>query len=257
MTDAVIHQLFPAGVTAAALTDNELLALYAPDASATRSRPWVRANFISSVDGSATAAGLSGELGGPADKRVFDLLRQLSDVILVGAGTVRDEGYGAMILDEDAAAWRLAHGRAGQPAFAIVTGSLNLDPTSEVFAKAPVRPIVLTAESADPTRRAALEQVADVVDCGAETVEPQRMIDALAERGLGRIHCEGGPSLFGSLLRADLIDALCLTVSPSLEGGTGPRISHAREMMDLRSMTLDHVLLSGSMMLTQYSRDRG
>jgi len=88
-------------------------------------------------------------------------------------------------------------------------------------------------------------------------VEPQRMIDALAERGLGRIHCEGGPSLFGSLLQADLIDALCLTVSPSLEGGTGPRISHAREMMDLRSMTLDHVLLSGSMMLTQYSRDRG
>jgi len=265
MTDAVIHQLYPAGVTAADLTDDDLLALYSPEAPLvseagsirTGSRPYVRANFISSVDGSATAAGLSGELGAPADKRVFDLLRQLSDVILVGAGTVRDEGYGAMVLGADAARWRVAHGRAEQPALAIVTGSLNLDPTSDVFTKAPVRPIVLTAENAAPERRAALQQVADVVDCGAQTVEPQRMVDALAERGLGRIHCEGGPTLFGALVQADLIDSLCLTVSPSLEGGAGPRISRTHTALELRAMTLDHVLLSGSMMLTQYSRDRG
>ena len=54
---------------------------------------WVRANFITSVDGGATADGTSGGLGGPGDKLIFNVLRELADVIVVGAGTVRMEGY--------------------------------------------------------------------------------------------------------------------------------------------------------------------
>src|SRR5680860_874864 len=57
--------------------------------------PWIRTNFVSTLDGAAYAAdGLSGSLGGPADTRVFELLRSLADVIIVGAGTARAEGYG-------------------------------------------------------------------------------------------------------------------------------------------------------------------
>ncbi|MGC2342457.1 MAG: dihydrofolate reductase family protein, partial [Mycobacterium sp.] len=54
---------------------------------------WLRANFIASLDGGATFGGKSGQLGGPGDRAVFSLLRELADVILVGAGTVRAEGY--------------------------------------------------------------------------------------------------------------------------------------------------------------------
>lgn len=242
--------------TGAELTDADLLALYAPP---DRTAPRVRANFVASVDGSATASGLSGALGGPADKRVFDLLRQLADVVLVAAGTVRSEGYGAMRLSDGAAAWRVAEGLPAQPAFALVSGSLDLDPASDVFADAPVRPIVLTVSSADAERRARLAHVADVVDCGAALVEPGAAIDALVARGLRQIHCEGGPSLLGSFIEADALDGLCLTVSPMLEGGAGPRITHrARDAapIDLRTMKLDHVLVSGSMLLTAYSRVR-
>jgi riboflavin biosynthesis pyrimidine reductase len=230
-------------------------ALAAAYSVADRGVPTLRVNFITSLDGSATAKGLSGGLGGPADKLVFDTLRRLSDVVLVGAGTVRSEGYGAMLLSDADAAWREAHGLAAQPAFALVSGRLDLDPTSDVFAKAPVRPLILTSDSAPTGAREALERVADVISCGEAQVEPKRIVDVLVERGLTQILCEGGPSLFGTFIAADLVDELCLTVSPLLEGGAGIRISHG-ESDAARRMRLVHVLESDGLLLTRYARAR-
>jgi riboflavin biosynthesis pyrimidine reductase len=237
---------------AGALDDEELASAYAV---ADRRVPTLRVNFVTSLDGSATAGGLSGGLGGPADKIVFDLLRRLADVVLVGAGTVRAEGYGAMRLSDAEAAWRADHGLAAQPTFALVSGRLDLDPTSDVFAKAPVRPLVLTSAEAPAAARAALEEVAEVISCGDEHVEPRGIVDALVERGLTQILCEGGPSLFGGLIAADLVDELCLTVSPLLEGGAGIRISHG-DAEAARGMRLVHVLESGGLLLTRYARLR-
>jgi riboflavin biosynthesis pyrimidine reductase len=253
-----------------ALSDDELLALYDADGSralargaalgdATRS--WLRVNFVATVDGSASADGVSGSLGGPSDLRVFDLLRRLADVVLVAAGTVRDEGYGPMRVSDDDVTWRRAHGMADHPVFAIVTGSLGLDPASSVFTEAPVRPIVLTAASAPADRRAALASVADVVDCGTDGVDAVAVRRALVDRGLRRIHCEGGPSFLGSLIDADLVDELCLSVSPNLEGGAGPRIARAHgaaaSAAALRRMRIGHVLRADDdLLLTRYVRAR-
>jgi riboflavin biosynthesis pyrimidine reductase len=249
VTDPRITLLSPG---TAALDHEALVSAYAV---ADRGVPTLRVNFVTSLDGSATADGLSGGLGGPADKIVFDLLRRLADVVLVGAGTVRAEGYGAMRLSDADASWRADHGLAAQPAFALVSGRLDLDLTSDVFAKAPVRPLVLTSAAAPAAARAALEEVAEVISCGDEHVEPPKMINALVERGLAQILCEGGPSLFGSLIAADLVDELCLTVSPLLEGGAGIRISHGNAEA-AREMRLVHVLESGGLLLTRYARRR-
>ncbi|MBA2471912.1 MAG: dihydrofolate reductase family protein, partial [Pseudonocardiales bacterium] len=62
------------------------------DLPVAQGRPSVRLNMIASLDGAATVDGLSGGLGGPADHRVFAALRELADVVLVAAGTVRAEG---------------------------------------------------------------------------------------------------------------------------------------------------------------------
>src|SRR5690606_12984881 len=75
-------------------------------------RAWLRMNFISSIDGAATRDGLSGGLGDPADRRLFELLRRPADAVLVGAGTARREGYDAMRLTDAAVAWRTARGLA-------------------------------------------------------------------------------------------------------------------------------------------------
>jgi riboflavin biosynthesis pyrimidine reductase len=215
--------------------------------------PWLRVNFVSSIDGAATVDGKSGGLGGEADHRVFDLLRTLCDVVLVGAGTVKTEGYGAMILDDASVGARVAAGLTPQPTFAIVSGSLDLDPTSDVFAKAPVRPIIVTAESTPAN--AALARVADIVVCGSSAVDPVGMVSALAERRLSRIHCEGGPSLFASLLAADVVDELCMTVSPLLVGGESGRIANG-ELPGPRAMSLEGILRSDSTLLLRYLRAR-
>ena len=114
-----------------ALTDDDLLD---PLRSAD---PVLRVNFVSSVDGAATRDGLSGGLGDPADRRYFELLRRVADVVLVGAGTVRAEGYGPMRVSDASVAWREANGLTPHPVFAIVSGALDLDPGSRIFTEAP------------------------------------------------------------------------------------------------------------------------
>ena len=249
MTDTRITPLSPA---TAALDEAGVVSAYAV---ADRSAPTLRMNFVTSLDGSATVKGLSGGLGGPADKLVFDILRRLADVVLVGAGTARSEGYGAMRLPDADEQWRVEHGLAAQPAFALVSGRLDLDPANDIFTKAPVRPLVLTSAAAPAGARDALGEVADVVSCGEDHVEPQQIIDALVGRGLPQILCEGGPSLFGTFIAADLVDELCLTVSPLLEGGAGIRISHGGSEA-ARRMRLVHVLESDGLLLTRYARAR-
>ncbi|NQX10201.1 pyrimidine reductase family protein [Microbacteriaceae bacterium VKM Ac-2855] len=211
-------------------------------------------NFVSSIDGAATHDGLSGGLGGEADRRLFDLLRRLADVVLVAAGTVRTEGYGPMLLDEASAAWRIDAGLPAQPVFGIVSGSLELDPGDRIFAEAPVRPIVVTHGASPVERRDALAEVADVLVCGTEAVDPRLVVRELAGRGLPQVHCEGGPSLYGALLAADAVDELCLTVSPLIASGTAPRIATGAGV--LHPQYLAHVLSSEETLLLRYLRAR-
>lgn len=106
-------------ITQSDLSDEELLRAYE-----TPTIPWLRMNFISSLDGAATRDGRAGGLADSADRHVFELLRWWADVILVGAGTVRIEEYGPMRTPDRAAGWRAEHGRAEQPLTAIVSAQL-------------------------------------------------------------------------------------------------------------------------------------
>ncbi|KQQ01444.1 MULTISPECIES: pyrimidine reductase family protein [unclassified Rathayibacter] len=247
--NAVIDRLLPSA--AVDLDDDALLALYSEGAA----ERWLRVNFVSSVDGAVTHDGVSGALGGDADLRVFDLLRRLADVVLVAAGTVRTEGYGPMVLSEEAASARTAAGLPPHPVFAIVSGSLDLDAGSRLFTEAPVRPVVVTTGRSSSRRRAELAEVADVLVCGEDSLDAPRMRDALAERGLARIHCEGGPSLLGALLADDVVDELDLTLSPTLEAGDAGRIARGA-LPAAREQRLAHVLASGDTLLLRYLRAR-
>jgi riboflavin biosynthesis pyrimidine reductase len=218
-----------------------------------RMTPHLRVNFVSSLDGAATHDGRSGGLGDDADRLVFDILRMLSDVILVGAGTVRAEGYGGIRFAPAAVAWRLAHGLPEHPPVAVVSGQLDLDPAHQVFARAATRPIVITHGAAPVERRAALAEVADVLVCGEAAVDHPLMVAALVERGYPQVLCEGGPGLFGSLLAADAVDELCLTLAPLLESGPAPRIATASEASP-RRMRLAHALPAGDTLLLRYLR---
>jgi riboflavin biosynthesis pyrimidine reductase len=187
--------------------------------------PWVRTNMIASADGASTVNGRSGGLSGAGDRLVFAVLRSLADVILVGAGTARAEKYRPVKTGE---VWaELRDGRPPTPPIAVVTAKLGLDLDSPLLASAPEssRTIVLTTEQCPDDRRAAAAAgSADVIVAGTDRVTPADMVDALAARGHRRILIEGGPHLLGQVSAAGLLDELCLTFSPVLEGGRADRI---------------------------------
>lgn len=222
--------------------------------------PWVRVNFVSSVDGAATSGDLTSALGTPADKMVFGLLRDLADVILVGAGTVRAENYGGARTDRQRRRSLYDRARGGDaegapPPIAVVTASAALDPESRLLTDTEVPPLILTTAVAPEDRKRKLAEAgAQLVEAGSMAITPAGLMGALAERGLYRVLCEGGPHLFGELLQADLVDELCLTTAPFLVGGTAGRISlSAREFR--HPMQRRHVLLDADgTILTRWGR---
>src|ERR1700753_1581481 len=140
-------------------------------------RVWLRANFITSLDGGATVGGMSGRLGGPGDRAVFNLLRELADVILVGAGTVRAEGYSGARPSVAQRQRRQACGQSEVPQLAIVTKSGRLDRDMPVFTRTEVPPLVLTCAAAADRIRRGLAGLADVINCSEH--DPMRVEEAL------------------------------------------------------------------------------
>lgn len=236
-----MRQLLPAG------DEVDLFAAYA------QPTPGIRVNFVASADGAATLGGRSGGLSGAADKTVFRLLRSISDVVLVGVGTVRTEGYGPVRLPAELRDRREARGMPPVPPLAVVSGSLALDPGSPLFTEATVRSIVLTVPDAPTQQHRALSAVADVITGDS----PAAWVAALAERGLTRVLCEGGPRLFGSLLAEDLVDELCLTVAPLLARQNAPGILERPGPGGPLRLQLAHVLTDEGFLFLRYTAHRG
>jgi riboflavin biosynthesis pyrimidine reductase len=216
----------------------------------------VRANFVASADGAVTVEGVSGGLEAPGDKLVFGLLRELADVVLVGAGTVRAEGYRGARTSPEREARRRVRGRAPVPPIAVVSTRGDLDPGAALFTDTAVAPLVLTAaDAADGARRTLAGTGAEVVAVsGADpsATDPDTVVGALADRGLTRVLCEGGPALFGALLAAGRVDELCLSLAPQLVGGDAGRIVTGAALDGPRRLGLASVVAHGDGLLLRY-----
>jgi riboflavin biosynthesis pyrimidine reductase len=202
---------------------------------------WLRANFVASADGAAYVDGRSKGLSSGGDMRIFGLLRVLTDVVLVGAGTARVEEYKPARRRPALASLR--EGRPETVPIALVTRTLGLNLASPLFTEAPAdaRTIVITSANSDDDLRAETAKVADVIVAGEKAVDLGRALDALADRGLGRVLCEGGPHLLGDLAEARLVNELCLSLSPTLAGPGAGRII-AGPLAPARPMALKQVL---------------
>ncbi|QMU78632.1 pyrimidine reductase family protein [Streptacidiphilus sp. PB12-B1b] len=213
-----------------------------PDGAPRPGTPWLRGNMVSSLDGAAQLDGLSEGLSSAADKRIFGVLRALADVVVVGAETVRAEGYRPARAREQFAAARAARGVGPAPAVAVVSARLDLDLTLPLFTAPLVPTTVVTCANAPAEALRAVRAAADVIIAGEERVDPALAVAALAERGWTRQLTEGGPTLLGQFVAAGVLDELCLSLAPLLAVGDSPRIAHgaagpgaaaAAEQMDL------------------------
>lgn len=191
----------PEGSTAN-LTDDDLVRIHVPPAG-----PWLRVNMVSTLDGAASGpGGLSGAINNAADKRVFHVLRGLADVIVVGAGTARAEGYGPATVP------LVVVSRAGS-----VPPSLRGAPSGSV--------LLATCERAEGLAEArSLLGSEQVVVRGEQVVDLSAVRAELLARGWRHILCEGGPRLLADLLRVGAVDELCQTLVPRVVGGGHSRI---------------------------------
>ena len=123
-----------------------------------------------------------------------------------------------------------------------------------LFRSAEQRPIIITAASAALDDRARAAEVADVITAGDDGVDLARALHALAERGHENVLAEGGPGIAAQLAGADLLDELCLTVSPLLAGGDAKRILDGGLLRPPAHFELHHVLESDGFLFLRYRR---
>ncbi len=178
--------------------------------------------MVTSLDGSIAVEGVSGQLGNPNDLDVLLTLRSMADMILVGAGTVRQEGYGPP----------KKHGQR----IGVVSNSADVDLDSDLFASGAGFVITNEAATIDESR-------VDVLRSGRERVDIAGAVRRLHEidPGVAYVQAEGGAGFNGSLLDADVIDELDLSISPNLVGGAGPRLTSGADER-LRRFELAHLL---------------
>ena len=205
-------------------------------------RPAVRLNMIVSVDGGTSWNGVSGALGGSADKALFSVLRSLADVVLVASATMQGEQYGPAVLAPEIQDARRQRGQRPVPTIAVVTRTCQFDWSSPFFTAATRAPDrahrdIGAGSGPGPRRGGRGRDRRRRRRCRSRSVQSA----SSAARGANHVLAEGGPTLNGQLARAGLLDELCVTLSPLLASGDAKRIISgstldALEPLDLRSI---------------------
>ena len=194
-------------------------------------------NFVTTIDGVVAIPGLphSNKVisdGSKADRFVMGLLRACAAAVLVGAGTMTsaprtlwtaEQAYPPAAAAYTALRSRLRH--APRPEIAIVTTSGSIDLAHPVLEQGA---LVLTTNHGAAALGSRLPGASQAIALpGHNAVDLRAAVGLLHERGHNLILSEGGPRLFGSLLSAELVDEMFLTISPLLAG----RSSGARQSL--------------------------
>ena len=207
-------------------TPGRLRDLYAPPAAT-----WTRLNLITAVSGDAAGSdGTSETLSNPTDRTILAAIRAVADGVVVGAASVRAEGYRVPKTSR----------------LVVVTSSGDLS-GHRMAPEAAERVVVVCPEAAVAEVRRTLggdvARAATVLTCADESrrLEPAAVLDRLHAHGLLSLVCEGGPSLAGQFLHDGLVDELCLSTSPIVIGSGLPVFG--RERFDPSRLTLSQLLM--------------
>jgi len=212
-------------------------------------RPWLALNMIATADGRATVAGRTGPIANRADYELFHALRTRVDAVMVGAETVRVEGYGRMVPDAGNREARVRAGLVADPVAVVLTRTVDVSASVGMLAAPENRVIVVT-----PSPDAELEATEASVEYLREPDLATAMRRLRAEHGVRSVLCEGGPGLNGHLIPAGVVDELHLVIAPKLAGGRDPlTVLTADALVPVRNLELRSVHESGGYLFLRYS----
>lgn len=185
-------------------------------------RPWIGVCMVTGLDGAIAVDGRSFGLSSPNDQRVLRTLEDCADMIVVGAGTVRDEAYGQP--------------RRSDQRIGVVTQRCALDFESDLFRSGTafiICPVDAPEVPVDSLRAGvgSVDLAAAMTRLGEVAPEPRFVL------------AEGGSVLNGALATADLIDELNLTISPRLTGGDAARLTAQAPQLAANTYELAHLLV--------------
>ena len=215
-------------------------------------RPWVMINVVESVDGATAVSGESRGLSGPADREVFHALRGVADAIMVGAGTVRADNYGPMRPRPGVREARAARGQAPVAQIVVISRSLELDWASPLFTEAEVPTVVAAPTDAPESARAAARDRGPLIVAGTGHVALDEVLAELARAGHDSVLCEGGPGLFAQLAQADLLDEVCVAISPLLVAGGAQRVLSGALLVPPRRLMVAALLEADGFLFVRY-----
>lgn len=193
-------------------------------------RPWTYANFVQSIDGIASfkgqhAAG-SDISQSREDRWLMDLLRAHAGAIITGIHTLGEETLSApklnegrgpvyRIEDKSLQDLRAKLGRKREQVI-FVTASGSIDPRAyRVFDGDLMDALILTTKAGAARLQGRIDEGRLIIAGEDKTIDlPAAMRILRKEMGIEHLLCEGGPTLYGSMARAELIDEKFVTVSP-------------------------------------------
>ena len=223
------------------------------NARAHEERPWLVVNFATTADGRVTIDGRSGPIGDDGDTELFRRLRGQVDALLVGTGTLAAERYGPVSRRPEVRAAREALGLVPEPPIVTLTRSGVLPEEIPLYDAAESHLIVFTTPDAPEPPHAAA--TITLIRLDPAELTPTTVLRRLrAEHNIHSLLCEGGPTLFGALLRERLVDELFLTLAPQLAGGgTGPSLTEGAALAEPAGLRLEWVLERNASMYLRYA----
>lgn len=182
--------------------------------------PFVLMNAAVSADGKlAPASRRRVRLGSARDLARMDRLRASSDAILIGAGTLRAEDPPLQVRSRALLAARLRAGRPRLLTNIVLSRSLELPLGARFFRDPSVKRLLIAPASAPKRNLLRLRRLSEVLLVGRTRVDPRRLLERLAARGIERLLVEGGGKTYALFLEAGLVDEIHLTICPVLVGG--------------------------------------
>jgi riboflavin-specific deaminase-like protein len=192
-----------------------------PDRSPVLQRPFVAATFAMTVDGKITTKNFSPvDFTSRVDKLHLFRQRALADAVLIGHSTLKRDNVRLGLPQADLREARIKRRQTPYPIRVIVSDKGKIDNRLKIF-QSNISPIIIFSTKRMPRKyQKSLREKATLHLSDAEHVDLATMLRTLRKKhNIRTVACEGGPTLFRSLLERGLVDQLNLTIAPYLFGG--------------------------------------